>query len=34
LKLDIEPFRHAVRPVYEKNMNSWGRETYEKINAA
>jgi tripartite ATP-independent transporter DctP family solute receptor len=34
LKLDIEPFRQAVRPVYEKNMNSWGRETYEKINAA
>jgi tripartite ATP-independent transporter DctP family solute receptor len=34
LALDLAPFRQAVRPVYEKNMNIWGRELYDKITAA
>jgi TRAP-type transport system periplasmic protein len=33
VKLDVEPFRQSVRPVYEKNMNIWGRELYEQISA-
>lgn len=32
--LDTEPFRQSVRPVYEKNMSTWGRALYEQINAA
>jgi TRAP-type transport system periplasmic protein len=34
VKLDAEPFRKAVRPVYEKNMNIWGHELYDQINGA
>jgi TRAP-type transport system periplasmic protein len=34
VKLDTEPFRAAVRPVYEKNMPTWGRDLYEQITAA
>lgn len=31
---DVEAFRESVQPVYENNMDLWGREFYERVNNA
>jgi TRAP-type transport system periplasmic protein len=34
VETDTAAFRQAVQPVYEKNMATWGKDLFDRINAA